>query len=152
MTALPPDQSLGFQVRRCHRAFDRALNARLAPAGLTSGFWYFLRALWQENGATQRRLAQMNNVTEPTAVTVLGAMERLGLIRRARNTQDRRKVNVVLTSAGEALEGQLAPTAVRINEIAGADVSPEDLATCLRVLKQMTENLSREVQSGSAPP
>lgn len=147
--ALPPDQSLGFQVRRCHRAFDRVLNAHLAPAGLTSGFWYFLRALWQENGATQRRLAQLNNVTEPTAVTVLAAMERLDLIRRDRNTQDRRKINVFLTPRGEALEAELTPTAARINEIAGEGVTAAELATCLSVLKRMTDNLSREAQSGS---
>lgn len=149
---LPPDQSLGFQVRRCHRAFDRVLNAHLAPAGLSSGFWYFLRALWQENGATQRRLAQLNNVTEPTAVTVLAAMERLDLIRRDRNVQDRRKINVFLTPRGEALEAELIPTAARINDIAGEGVSPADLATCLSVLKRMSDNLSRETQRLSEGP
>ena len=85
MAMLPPDRSLGFQVRRCHRAFDRVLNGHLAKDGLSSGFWYFLRALWMENGATQKRLSQLTNVTEPTAVTVLSAMDRLGLIRRTRN-------------------------------------------------------------------
>jgi MarR family transcriptional regulator, organic hydroperoxide resistance regulator len=150
MAGLSPDDSLGFQVRRCHRAFDRALGAHLAPSGITSGFWYFLRALWQENGATQRRLAQLNNVTEPTAVTLLGAMQRLGLIRRDRNTQDRRKINVFLTPRGEALEADLIPTAARINALAGEGLSPQDLATCLRVLKQMTDNLSRDAGSPNA--
>jgi DNA-binding MarR family transcriptional regulator len=150
MAVLSPEASLGFQVRRCHRAFDRVLNAHLAAAGLTSGFWYFLRALWQENGATQRRLAQLNNVTEPTAVTVLGAMERLDLIRRERNTQDRRRINVFLTPRGEALETDLTPTAARINEIAGQGVSAADLETCLRVLKRMTENLAAETASQRA--
>lgn len=152
LEGLPPDQSLGFQVRRCHRAFDRVLNAHLAPAGLSSGFWYFLRALWQENGATQRRLAQLNNVTEPTAVAVLGAMERLDLIRRDRNRQDRRKLNVFLTPRGEALEAELIPTAARINDIAGEGVSPADLATCLSVLKRMSDNLTREAQARSPAP
>lgn len=149
---LPPDESLGFQVRRCHRAFDRVLSAHLAPAGMTSGFWYFLRALWQENGATQRRLAQLNNVTEPTAVTLLAAMERLDLIRRDRNAQDRRKINVFLTPSGAALETDLMPMAARINEIAGEGVSPAELATCLGVLKRMSENLSRETQRLSGSP
>lgn len=147
MPGLPPEESLGFQVRRCHRAFDRALSAHLAPAGLTSGFWYFLRALWQENGATQRRLAQLNNVTEPTGVTLLGGLERLGLIRRTRNTQDRRKINVFLTARGEALEAELIPTAARVNAIAGAGIAPADLETCLRVLKTMTDNLAAEAAS-----
>lgn len=141
---LPADRSLGFQVRRCHRAFDRVLNGYLAREGLSSGFWYFLRALWLENGATQKRLSQLNNVTEPTTVTVLAAMGRLGLVRRERNLGDRRKVNIFLTPAGEALKPRLMPYAARINEIAGQGVAPEDLATCLSVLKQMSENLTRE--------
>jgi DNA-binding MarR family transcriptional regulator len=151
MPGLPTEESLGFQVRRCHRAFDRVLNAHLAPAGLTSGFWYFLRALWHENGATQRRLAQLNNVTEPTAVTLLGGMERLDLIRRTRNTQDRRKINVFLTARGEALEAELIPTAARINAIAGEGIAPAELETCLRVLKAMTDNLAAEAASLRTP-
>jgi len=149
---LPPEESLGFQVRRCHRAFDRVLNGHLAPSGLSSGFWYFLRALWQEDGATQKRLAQLNIVTEPTAVTLLGAMERLGLISRARNTQDRRKINVFVTPKGAALKRELMPQAHRINEIAAAGIAPEDIATCLSVLHRMSENLTREAGRLSAEP
>jgi DNA-binding MarR family transcriptional regulator len=141
---LAPERSLGFQVRRCHRAFDRVLNGHLAKDGLASGFWYFLRALWQENGATQRRLAQLNNVTEPTAVTLLASMERLDLIRRERNVADRRKVNVFLTPKADALKAQLMPMAHRINDIAGAGIAPDELATCLSVLERMSENLTAE--------
>lgn len=149
---LSPDKSLGFQVRRCHRAFDRVLNGHLARDGLTSGFWYFLRALWQEDGATQKRLAQLNNVTEPTAVTMLASMDRLGLVRRARNAADRRKVNVFLTPKADALKALLMPRAHRINAIAGEGISAEDLATCLAVLKQMSDNLNRESARLAAEP
>jgi DNA-binding MarR family transcriptional regulator len=141
---LRPDDSLGFQVRRCHRAFDRVLNAYLSREGLTSGFWYFLRALWQENGATQKRLSQLNNVTEPTTVTTLNAMTQIGLVRRERNVGDRRKLNVFLTPRGETLKAELMPYAFRINAIACEGIPASDLETCLSVLKQMSANLTRE--------
>lgn len=147
---LRPEDSLGFQVRRCHRAFDRVLNGYLSADGLTSGFWYFLRALWQENGATQKRLSQLNNVTEPTTVTTLNAMTRIGLVRRERNAGDRRKLNVFLTDRGASLKDDLMPNAFRINAVAGQDIDPADLATCLRVLAQMSANLTREAGSLSA--
>ena len=152
MADLAPERSLGFQVRRCHRAFDRVLSGHLAPSGLSSGFWYFLRALWQEDGATQKRLAQLNNVTEPTAVAVLGAMERLGIVRRERNAVDRRKVNVFLTKRADDLKAELMPVAHRINEIAGAGIAPADIDTCLTVLNRMSENLTREAARLSAEP
>ena len=141
---LRPDDSLGFQVRRCHRAFDRVLNAYLSREGLTSGFWYFLRALWQENGATQKRLSQLNNVTEPTTVTTLNAMTRIGLVRRERNVGDRRKLNVFLTPRGETLKAELMPYAFRINAIACEGIPASELETCLSVLKRMSTNLTRE--------
>ncbi|WP_293902244.1 MarR family transcriptional regulator [Phenylobacterium sp.] len=147
---LPPGDSFGFQVRRCHRAFDRLLNVYLARKGLTSGFWYFLRALWQENGATQKRLSQLNNVTEPTTVTTLNAMTRIGLVRRERNVADRRKLNVFLTPKAEGLKALLMPDAHEINAIACAGVDPADLAVGLRVLKQMSANLTREAARVSA--
>lgn len=149
---LRPEDSLGFQVRRCHRAFDRLLNSYLAREGLTSGFWYFLRALWQENGATQKRLAQLNNVTEPTTVATLNAMDRLGLVRRERNAIDRRKLNVFLTPRGAGLRGELMPYAFRINEIAAEGIPTADVETCLRVLKRMSENLSRELSGLAKEP
>lgn len=147
---LAPSDSLGFQVRRCHRAFDRLLNIYLGEQGLTSGFWYFLRALWQENGATQKRLSQLNNVTEPTTVTTLNAMAHIGLVRRERNAADKRKLNVFLTDRAEALKTELMPVAYKINEIAGAGISAEDVATTLRVLRTMSENLSREAAALAA--
>lgn len=147
---LRPEDSLGFQVRRCHRAFDRVLNAYLSGKGLTSGFWYFLRALWQENGATQKRLSQLNNVTEPTTVATLTAMGRIGLVRRVRNAQDRRKLNVFLTPRAQQLKDELMPYAFRINQIAAAGIAPEELAVTLSVLRRMSENLGRELAAAAA--
>src|SRR5258708_27928884 len=114
---LRPDDSLGFQVRRCHRAFDRVLNAYLSREGLTSGFWYFLRALWQENGATQKRLSQLNNVTEPTTVTTLNAMAHIGLVRRERNAGDRRKLKVFLSPPRERPKPGRIPYALPISTL-----------------------------------
>ncbi|MGA0605168.1 MarR family winged helix-turn-helix transcriptional regulator [Phenylobacterium sp. VNQ135] len=147
---LKPEESLGFQVRRCHRAFERALNEQLAPHGITAGFWGFLRALWQENGATQKRLSQLNNVTEPTAVTTLNAMAKAGLIDRRRNAEDRRKLNVHLSPKADGLKGELMPIASRINAIAADGISAEELHTTLRVLRRMAENLSREAREDAA--
>ncbi|MCR5881131.1 MarR family winged helix-turn-helix transcriptional regulator [Phenylobacterium sp. J367] len=128
------------------------LNARLAREGFSSGFWYFLRALWTEDGVTQKRLAQLTNVTEPTAVTVLSAMDRLGLIKRVRNADDRRKINVSLTPRARALEHELIPIAIGINRVAAAGVSEADLATCLAVLQKVADNLAAEARRLSAEP
>lgn len=144
---LPRERSLGFQVRRCHRAFDRLLNAHLSEHGLTSGFWYYLRALWSQDGVSQRRLSQMNNVTETTSVTMLNHMTRAGLVSRKRDAVDRRKFRVSLTARGRELEDELMPNAFAINRIAAQGIPKEDIETCLFVLRRMSENLERHFDS-----
>ena len=67
--AFPPEASIGFLVRDTHRAFSRVLGAAIADAGVTIGMWFFLRALWEEDGLTQRELSRRIGMTEPTTVS-----------------------------------------------------------------------------------
>src|SRR5262249_41688439 len=97
---LPPSRSVGYLVRQTHRALTRALQARIAPHGVSIGMWFFLRALWQEDGISQRELSQRVGMMEPTTASALNNMERKGFVRRVRNRTDRRIVNVFLTERG----------------------------------------------------
>ena len=54
---LPFAESVGYQVRTTHRALQRFLQFKIEPHGITLGMWYFLRALWHEDGLTQRELS-----------------------------------------------------------------------------------------------
>src|SRR5262249_57263649 len=67
----PPDESSGYLVRDAHRAFQRLLERRIAAYGVTRGQWYFLRALWNEDGLTQRELSARVGMMEPTTVIAL---------------------------------------------------------------------------------
>ena len=78
----PPESSVGYLLRDTHRAFSRILQASIAPWGVTMGMWYFLRALWDEDGLTQRELSRRVGMMEPTTVSALNHMERRGLIER----------------------------------------------------------------------
>ena len=49
--------SLGYLVRDANRAFQRLLEKRISPHGVTRGQWYFLRVLWEEDGLSQRELS-----------------------------------------------------------------------------------------------
>lgn len=145
---LPPERSLGNQVRRCHRMFDRVLSAHLAPHDLNTGFWYYLRALWAEDGLTQRELSDITNVTESTTVTVIEMMRKRGLVSRIRDPIDRRKLRVSLTARGRGLRDDLMPYARQINAIAAAGIPREEIETCLSVLMKLSDNLQ---QYGAMP-
>jgi DNA-binding MarR family transcriptional regulator len=121
--------------------FDRVLGAHLARHDLNTGFWYYLRALWAEDGLTQKQLSDMTNVTESTTVTVIEMMRKRGLIIRARDPRDRRKLRVSLTTLGRSLQRELMPYAFQINAIAAAGVPREEIEMCLSVLMKLSTNL-----------
>jgi DNA-binding MarR family transcriptional regulator len=139
----PPAQSCGYLVRDAHRAFQRLLEKRIAPFGVTRGQWYFLRVLWSQDGVSQRELSERVGMMEPTTVIALRGMEKAGLIRRVRNADDKRKAQVWLTAKAKRLRLRLLALARRINDEALAGVTPAELATFRRAIAKMTANLDR---------
>lgn len=77
--------------------------------GLTEQQWRVLRVLWDNEAETPNRLAAMTRIPAPSLVGVIDRLERDQLVTRQRSQADRRKVNVVLTSQGAALEDQVMP-------------------------------------------
>ena len=139
----PADESIGHQVRWTHRALQRELEARIRPYGISLGMWAFLRALWEEDGLSQRELSEAARTSEPTTVTALHAMEKRGLVKRVQNTDDRRKSNIYLTPPARSLRDLLLPTAREVNRTAaGATLSRAEIATLMRILTKIRRNLA----------
>src|SRR5262252_3601695 len=141
--AFPPRLSSGYMVRDAHRAFQRLLERRIAPYGVTRGQWYFLRVLWTADGLSQRELSARVGMMEPTTVIALRSMERAQLIRRLRADDDRRKVRVFLTAKAKRLRDELLTVARGITNKAEQGLAARDLDTFRRVITRMTANLDR---------
>ncbi len=141
---LPPSRSVGYLVRQTHRAFTRALQTRISPRGVSIGMWFFLRALWQEDGVSQRELSQRVGMMEPTTASALTNMERKGLVRRVRNRTDRRIVNVFLTERGRALRRELLPLAAEVNEVALRGLTAGDVAHLRALLAKLQARLDAD--------
>jgi len=141
---LPTSRSFGYLVRQTHRAFTRALQARIAPHGVSIGMWYFLRVLWQEDGISQRELSQRVGMMEPTTASALNNMERKGFVRRLRNRTDRRVVNVFLTERGRALRRELLPLAADVNDVAVRGLSVDELGRLRALLGKLQAGLDSD--------
>jgi MarR family transcriptional regulator, organic hydroperoxide resistance regulator len=135
--------SLGYLVRDANRAFQRLLERRISPHGVTRGQWYFLRVLWEEDGLSQRELSERVGMMEPTTVIALRGMERSGLIRRVRSADDRRITRVHLTPKTRRLRALLLQISQGVNDQAGESIEPAELARFRRIVARMTENLDR---------
>ena len=137
----PLETSVGYQIRMAYRAMQRLLQSRIAPHGVTLGMWYYLRALWSEDGLTQRELSQRIGTMEPTTLSAIQIMERNGFVRRVRSQDDRRKMHIHLTRKGRDLESILMPLAVEVVETSVAGFSPDEVKLLLRLLGAIRDNI-----------
>ncbi|MBX3707637.1 MAG: MarR family transcriptional regulator [Pseudomonadales bacterium] len=143
-----PLKSPGYQVRATHRAFDRLLQRQIRKHRISNGFWYVLRALWRRENMSQRELADEVNLTESSTVLLLDSMERAGLVRRKRDTEDRRRIRIHLTPKARRLEARLLPNVEEINAMATEGIPPGDLEVFLRTAIRMRANLMRHLAAG----
>ena len=148
--AYPPEDSVGHQVRWAHRALQREIEEALRPYGITTGMWYFLRALWEEDGLTQRELSERVGITEPTTVTALNALEKRALVVRVPNSTDRRKSNIHLTRPARELRDLLLPQARMVNATATAGLAAAEIAALTATLAKIRANLAAAAEQRRA--
>jgi DNA-binding MarR family transcriptional regulator len=142
---LPFAESIGYQIRATHRALQRFLQLKIEPHGVTLGMWYFLRALWHEDGLNQRELSRRVGTMEPTTMSAILNMEKKGLVRRVQNKKDRRKWHVHLTPRGRALKGKLIPLAREVVDTAVQSLSRKEVRQLLEGLAEVQKNLHATV-------
>lgn len=82
-------------------------DKRLCRHGLTSAQWGPLMRLKTGGGSTVAELARWLNVDAGAMTRLLDRLEKKGLCRRVRSTEDRRVVQIELTPEGEAAIGEV---------------------------------------------
>jgi DNA-binding MarR family transcriptional regulator len=135
--------SIGYLVRDANRAFQRLLERRVSPHGVTRGQWYFLRVLWEQDGLSQRELSARVGMMEPTTVIALRGMEKAGLVWRARSAEDKRVTRVHLTPKARRMRDRLLKLSQSVNDQGAEGIGAAELAEFRRIIVQMTKNLDR---------
>jgi DNA-binding MarR family transcriptional regulator len=143
-----PANSLGYLARIVHRAFYRQLERRTLAAGVSSGQWPFLRALWTVEGMSQRELSLRVGMQEPTTVAALNTLEKSGLVRREPSKADRRKIHVFLTDKGRDLREDMMARVAQVNAIATRGIDPAEMALVRAHLTRIAENLADDDMVG----
>lgn len=146
---LPTNDSTGFMIRSLHQSFNKVLARKISHAGLTTAQWFFLRALWENDGVAQRELSNSVGLTESTTVAALKIMEKNRLVKRKRDVKDSRRVIVRLTKKGKELEDKLLPDVLKINQIAHKGFSIRETKALQRQLRDIQVRLDKEANRSS---
>lgn len=131
-----------FNVRnRIRFAIDDAFR----PLGITDATWRTLYYLEQTgSGVNQKQLAEVMGIEGPSLVRLLDSLESRDLIERRPSETDRRAKSVNLTRGGEKLLVDLHRISDSVRKDLLAEVSDEDLDTCIAVFSHISAKLDRE--------
>lgn len=100
---LGSDQRVIAALRRIVRAIDLHSRDLERSFGVTGPQLVALQELARLGPVPTGKLARHTHVSHPTMTGILARLEKRGLIARARDESDRRRVTVRVTDAGEAL-------------------------------------------------
>ncbi|HLO88400.1 MAG TPA: MarR family transcriptional regulator [Nostocaceae cyanobacterium] len=133
---------LGYRIKLLSQLVTRRFTDKLEPFGLTPFHWLVLCCLWQEDGLPTSSIGEKLQQVGGTLTGVLDRMEDRGLVRRERDTHDRRIWRIWLTNAGKELENVLPPLAVELREEVMQGIPVRDREMFSQILNKAIANLS----------
>ena len=142
-----PRSQFGIRFSLLARRWRRALDIRLAEAGLTDATWVPLVHLHQTGGGlTQKELAALVGIDGSSLVRLLDILCRQGLAERRVDERDSRARLVHLTAQGEKRVAEIRQELAKGEKEMLADLSDDDIATILRSFDSIERRLS-QIQS-----
>jgi DNA-binding MarR family transcriptional regulator len=89
-------------LRRVIRATDLHSRVLVRSSGLTTPQLLLLNTIRRRETVSSGLLAQEMRLSQATVTNIVDRLENKGLVKRAKDESDRRRVNVVLTEKGHA--------------------------------------------------
>ncbi|AKK30279.1 MarR family winged helix-turn-helix transcriptional regulator [Mycobacterium sp. EPa45] len=141
MTAPRLDDQLCFALYSASRAVTAAYRPLLAELGLTYPQYLVLLVLWEEGRASVGRLCQRLHLDSGTLSPLLKRLEAVGYVTRERSQHDERRVDIVLTPAGDRLQAKASCVPERL--LSASDMTLDEIVTLRDAVLRLTETLDQ---------
>jgi DNA-binding MarR family transcriptional regulator len=140
---LMSDEFFSFLSGKASTAMSRRLqkNLKCIPCCMTAEQWSIMYHLWREEGLTQQELANYTFRDKPSITRLINNLEKMGLVIRVNDKQDRRSNLIYLTKEGRRMKDVgLAQAEKTLNE-ALEGVESENLLIAQQILGRVFQNL-----------
>lgn len=134
-----------FAVARVTRRWRKMLDERLKDLGVTQARWSTMVYLEKGGeGLTQRELAGLMAIENPTLVRLLDSLEQQGLIERRPCPNDRRARRLYLTRDGRAFMDVLSERAEKLRDEMLEGISDKEIECTVKVFNRILENAEKQ--------
>ncbi|WP_394825761.1 MarR family winged helix-turn-helix transcriptional regulator [Pendulispora albinea] len=128
---------LCFAIYTCNLAYGRAYKPILEELGLTYPQYIAIVSLWEEGRQTVGSLGEKLFLESNTLTPLLKKLEKMGYLRRERDSEDERQVFVTLTDAGRRLREK----GLKMNLVKATGLSPEEFPKMQKAVVTLRDNL-----------
>jgi DNA-binding MarR family transcriptional regulator len=142
-----PERPIGLLASLVVHAIRQRVAAQAEPLGLSTQQFWTIVAIAENAASSQAELAARVRVDEATACRVVRALGEAELVSAVRDSHDRRRVRLKLTSAGEALARRLLPIARQVRGIVDAALTPEERAATRAALGKVLARLASTLEA-----
>lgn len=133
----------GHLISLAARGFARLSELRLKPLGFGVGYLPVLVVLRDGRAETQRDLAKIVRIEQPSMAQMLSRMERDGLIRRTPDPTDGRSSLISLTETAQTRLPDACATLFQGNADALEGFTEDETAQLISLLDRLISNLDR---------
>ena len=135
------DEHLCFLMDVATRRITKFYNRRLRKFGITYNHLFILTCLWEKEGVNVKDLSKQLRLDSSSLTGHLDRMERVRLVVRKDDPEDRRAIQVFLTDKGRRLKEKLEPVGKELKETLQKGVPAEGLAVFAAGLRNITKRL-----------
>jgi DNA-binding MarR family transcriptional regulator len=133
-------RALLLMGKKMPQFFDKVLG----PVDLRFTEYKLLQKLAEAGATPMAKLSDEMYVTKAGVTAITDEMEQKGLVKRVRDGDDRRIVNVEMTTAGKKLYGQARQKHLAFVKKFVSDLEPEEIRTLLRIYNKLNQFLEKE--------
>ncbi|HBV89344.1 MAG TPA: MarR family transcriptional regulator [Desulfosporosinus sp.] len=134
-----PSKYICYKLSRVMRKVHRYYESNLSQYGITPSQFYVLSAVWERDGLKFKDLAKSLDMDGSTLTSILDRMERLDLVERRNDPEDRRSLLVFLTEKAKQKISEIAHLAEGLDQEIKERFSDEEFATFEKVLEKFSQ-------------
>ena len=135
------DDSLDFKLVRVVNKLRCQIGRQLKHLDITSEQWVVLARLWEQDGLTQKELAEKILKDQANMTRILDKVVKKGWVQRLDALDDRRAYHLYLTSEGKRLVETTYPLVVQMKEKLANRLTDQEIKTLMALLDKMSDNL-----------
>ena len=140
-TDLKLDKALDFNLVKVVNKFRCQVGRELKHLDMTSEQWVVLARLWEEDGLSQKELAERILKDQANTTRILDKVVKKGWVQRLDAIDDRRAYLIYLTDEGKDVVQTTYPLVARIKEKLAKGLTDEEIHTLLALLNKLSLNM-----------